>query len=59
MPGKNITVHRLFIKMFFQVSGIHLNILANILMEVAGTDPFLNQNKSNQDLGLGLDWGVL
>ena len=28
-------------------------------MEAEGSDQFLSQNKSNPDLGLGLDWGVL
>ena len=53
-------VLRLFIKMYFKVSGIHFAIiLANLLMEAAGSGPFMSQNKSNSDLGLGLDWGVL
>ena len=53
-------VLRLFIKIYFKVSGIHFAIiLANLIMEAVVSGPFLSQNKSHSDLGLGLDRGVL
>ena len=57
---KTITVHRWIINTLSnKVSGIHvLILLVNLIIEAAGSDPFLNQNKRTQDLGLGVDWGV-